>query len=284
MDPGRSYIFRIGTQSVSGSITTIKHRIDVNTRGHLAATTLNLNEIGFCNVAVAFPVAFDPYEANHKTGSFIVIDRYTNRTIAAGMIAFPLRRATNIAWQPLSIGKSERAALKQQKPCIVWFTGLSGAGKSTIANILDQKLFALGKHTMLLDGDNVRHGLNRDLGFTEADRVENIRRAGEVAKLMVEGGLIVICSFISPYRAEREMVRALVGDGEFIEVFVDTPIEECVRRDPKGLYSKAKAGKIKNFTGIDAPYEAPEHPEIRLDTVGRPPEQLADQIIALLGG
>ncbi|HEY3890422.1 MAG TPA: sulfate adenylyltransferase subunit CysN [Bradyrhizobium sp.] len=284
MDPGRNYIFRIGTQSVSGSITTIKHRIDVNTRDHLAATTLNLNEIGFCNVAVAFPVAFDPYEANHKTGSFIVIDRYTNRTIAAGMIAFPLRRATNIAWQPLSIGKSERAALKQQKPCIVWFTGLSGAGKSTIANILDQKLFALGKHTMLLDGDNVRHGLNRDLGFTEADRVENIRRAGEVAKLMVEGGLIVICSFISPYRAEREMVRALVGDGEFIEVFVDTPIEECVRRDPKGLYSKAKAGKIKNFTGIDAPYEAPEHPEIRLDTVGRPPEQLADQIIALLGG
>ena len=283
MDPGRNYIFRIGTQSVSGSITTIKHRIDVNTRDHLAATRLNLNEIGFCNVAVAFPVAFDPYEANHKTGSFIVIDRYTNRTIAAGMIAFPLRRATNIAWQPLTIGKSERATLKQQRPCIVWFTGLSGAGKSTIANILDQKLFALGRHTMLLDGDNVRHGLNRDLGFTEADRVENIRRAGEVARLMVDGGLIVICSFISPYKAEREMVRALVGDGEFIEVFVDTPIEECERRDSKGLYSRARAGKIKNFTGIDAPYEAPEHPEIRLDTVGRPPEQLADQIIELLG-
>ena len=282
MDPGRNYIFRIGTQSVTGSITTIKHRIDVNTRDHLAATTLGLNEIGFCNVAVAFPVAFDPYEANHRTGSFIVIDRYTNRTIAAGMIAFPLRRATNIAWQPLTIGRTERATQKQQKPCIVWFTGLSGAGKSTIANILDQKLFALGRHTMLLDGDNVRHGLNRDLGFTEADRVENIRRAGEVAKLMVDSGLIVICSFISPYRAEREMVRALVGEGEFIEVFVDTPIEECVRRDPKGLYSKAKAGKIKNFTGIDAPYEAPEHPEIRLDTVGRPPEQLAEEIIALL--
>jgi bifunctional enzyme CysN/CysC len=283
MDPGRNYIFRIGTQSVTGSITTIKHRIDVNTRDHLAATTLGLNEIGFCNAAVAFPVAFDPYEANHRTGSFIVIDRYTNRTIAAGMIAFPLRRATNIAWQPLTIGRTERATQKQQKPCIVWFTGLSGAGKSTIANILDQKLFALGRHTMLLDGDNVRHGLNRDLGFTEADRVENIRRAGEVAKLMVDGGLIVICSFISPYRAEREMVRALVGDGEFIEVFVDTPIEECVRRDPKGLYSRARAGKIKNFTGIDAPYEAPEHPEIRLDTVGRPPEQLADEIIELLG-
>ena len=173
------------------------------------------------------------------------------------MIAFPLRRATNIAWQPLTIGRTERATQKQQKPCIVWFTGLSGAGKSTIANILDQKLFALGRHTMLLDGDNVRHGLNRDLGFTEADRVENIRRAGEVAKLMVDSGLIVICSFISPYRAEREMVRALVGDGEFIEVFVDTPIEECVRRDPKGLYSKAKAGKIKNFTGIDAPLRGP---------------------------
>jgi bifunctional enzyme CysN/CysC len=282
MDPGRNYIFRIGTQSVTGSITTIKHRIDVNTRDHLAATTLGLNEIGFCNVAVAFPVAFDPYQANHRTGSFIVIDRYTNRTIAAGMIAFPLRRATNIAWQPLTIGRTERATQKQQKPCIVWFTGLSGAGKSTIANILDQKLFALGRHTMLLDGDNVRHGLNRDLGFTEADRVENIRRAGEVAKLMVDSGLIVICSFISPYRAEREMVRALVGDGEFIEVFVDTPIEECVRRDPKGLYSRAKAGKIKNFTGIDAPYEAPEQPEIRLDTVGRPPELLADEIIALL--
>ena len=229
-------------------------------------------------------MAFDPYEANHKTGSFIVIDRYTNRTIAAGMIAFPLRRATNIAWQPLTIGKSERAALKQQKPCIVWFTGLSGAGKSTIANILDQKLFALGRHTMLLDGDNVRHGLNRDLGFTEADRVENIRRAGEVARLMVDGGLIVICSFISPYKAEREMVRALVGDGEFIEVFVDTPIEECDRgATPRVSIPRRRAGKIKNFTGIDAPYEAPEHPEIRLDTVGRPPEQLADQIIALLG-
>jgi bifunctional enzyme CysN/CysC len=283
MDPGRNYIFRIGTQSVTGSITTIKHRIDVNTRDHLAATTLGLNEIGFCNVAVAFPVAFDPYEANHRTGSFIVIDRYTNRTIAAGMIAFPLRRATNIAWQPLTIGRTERATQKQQKPCIVWFTGLSGAGKSTIANILDQKLFALGRHTMLLDGDNVRHGLNRDLGFTEADRVENIRRAGEVAKLMVDGGLIVICSFISPYRAEREMVRALVGDGEFIEVFVDTPIEECVRRDTKGVYSWAKAGMIKNFTCIDAPYEAPDQHVIRLDTVGRPPEQLADEIIELLG-
>ncbi len=283
MVPGRSYAFRIGTQSIaSGSITAIKYKIDVNTGAHLAARTLILNEIGFCNVAVALPVAFDAYEVNRRTGSFIVIDRYTNRTVGAGMIAFPLRRATNIAWQPLSIGKKERAALKKQKPCIIWFTGLSGAGKSTIANIVDEKLFAMSHHTMLLDGDNVRHGLNRDLGFTEADRVENIRRAGEVAKLMVDSGLIVICSFISPYKAERDMVRNLVGEGEFVEVFVDTPIEECVRRDPKGLYSKAKSGKIKNFTGIDAPYEAPSAPEVHLKTLGQQPEQLADAVLNCL--
>lgn len=281
--PARNYIVRIGTQTItSASVTAIKYRIDVNTREHLAATTLGLNEIAFCNFATALPVAFDPYEANRRTGAFIVIDRYTNRTVGAGMIAFPLRRASNIAWQPLSIGKAERAALKNQKPRIIWFTGLSGAGKSTIANILDQKLFALGNHTMLLDGDNLRHGLNRDLGFTEADRVENIRRVGEVAKLMVDGGLIVICSFISPYKAERDMVRSLVAEGDFIEVFVNTPIEECMRRDPKGLYSKAKEGKIKNFTGIDAPYEPPERPEIRLETVGHRPDELADQILELL--
>jgi bifunctional enzyme CysN/CysC len=281
--PARNYVVRIGTQTIiSASVTAIKYRIDVNTREHLAATTLGLNEIAFCNFATALPIAFDPYEANRRTGAFIVIDRYTNRTVGAGMIAFPLRRASNIAWQPLSIGKAERAALKNQKPRIIWFTGLSGAGKSTIANILDQKLFALGNHTMLLDGDNLRHGLNRDLGFTEADRVENIRRVGEVAKLMVDSGLIVICSFISPYRAERDMVRGLVDEGDFIEVFVSTPIEECMRRDPKGLYSKAKEGKIKNFTGIDAPYEAPERPEIRLETVGHRPDELADQIVELL--
>jgi bifunctional enzyme CysN/CysC len=282
--PGRNYIIRIGTQTVmSGNVTVIKYRIDVNTREHLAASNLGLNEIAFCNLATALPVAFDPYDANHKTGAFIVIDRYTNRTVGAGMIAFPLRRAGNIAWQPLSISKAERASLKGQKPRIIWFTGLSGAGKSTIANILDQKLFALGNHTMLLDGDNLRHGLNRDLGFTEADRVENIRRVGEVARLMVDSGLIVICSFISPYRAERDMVRGLVDKGDFIEVFVNTPIEECMRRDPKGLYAKAKEGKIKNFTGIDAPYEAPERPEIRLETVGHRPDELADQIVELLG-
>jgi bifunctional enzyme CysN/CysC len=281
--PGRSYVLRIGTQSaVSASVTTIKYKIDVNTREHLAAHRLALNEIGFCNLATALPVSFDAYEANRRTGAFIVIDRYTNRTVGAGMIAFALRRAANIAWQPLSIGRTDRAGLKSQKPCIIWFTGLSGAGKSTIANLVDQKLFAMAHHTMLLDGDNVRHGLNRDLGFTEADRVENIRRAGEVAKLMLDAGLIVICSFISPYKAERDMVRGLVGEGEFIEVFVDTPLEECVQRDPKGLYSKAKAGKIKNFTGIDAPYESPEAPEVHLQTIGGSPEQLADRVIKAL--
>jgi bifunctional enzyme CysN/CysC len=263
-------------------VTSIKYKIDVNTREHLATHGLALNEIGFCNLATALPVSFDAYEANRRTGSFIVVDRYSNRTVGAGMIAFALRRAANIAWQPLSIGRKDRAGLKNQKPCIVWFTGLSGAGKSTIANLVDQKLFATAHHTMLLDGDNVRHGLNRDLGFTEADRVENIRRAGEVAKLMVDAGLIVICSFISPYRAEREMVRGLVGEGDFIEVFVDTPIEECVQRDPKGLYSKAKAGKIKNFTGIDAPYERPEAPELHLQTIGASPDELADLVVRAL--
>ena len=280
MVPGRSYALRVGTQSIaSASITAIKYKIDVNTRQHLAAATLGLNEIGFCNFATALPVSFDAYEANRRTGCFIVIDRHTNRTAGAGMISFPLHRATNIAWQRLSISKNERAALKNQKPCVIWFTGLSGAGKSTIANIVDQKLFARSCHTMLLDGDNLRHGLNRDLGFTEADRVENIRRAGEVARLMVDSGLIVICAFISPYSAEREMARSLVAADEFVEVFVDTPIEECMRRDPKGLYSKAKSGKVKNLTGIDAPYEAPSHPEIHLTTIGRKPDQSADQVI-----
>ena len=265
MLPGRSYAFQIGTQSIAtGSITATKYKIDVNTGEHLASRTLGLNEIGFCNIAVATPAAFDSYEVNPRTGSFIVIDRYTNRTVGAGMILFPLRRAANLAWQPLSVSAKERAALKRQKPCVIWFTGLSGAGKSTIANLVDQKLFATSYHTMLLDGDNLRHGLNRDLGFTEADRVENIRRAGEVAKLMADSGLIVLCSFISPYNAERNMVRDLMDDAEFIEIFVDTPIDECVLRDPKGLYAKAASGKIKNFTGIDAPYEAPGAPKVHL--------------------
>lgn len=280
--PGRSYLVRLGTKTAPISVTGIKYKIDVNTHEHLAAPTLSLNDIGFCNLSTGIPLAFDPYEANRKTGSFIIIDRLTNDTLGAGMIAFGLRRGTNITWQTTLIGKAERAAHKRQKPAIVWFTGLSGAGKSTIANIVERRLHAAGHHTMMLDGDNVRHGLNRDLGFTEADRVENIRRAGEVAKLLVDAGLIVLCSFISPYRAERELVRRLVSDGEFIEVFVDTPIEECARRDPKGLYAKAKAGEIKNFTGFDAPYEAPEHPEILLRTVGQQPEQQADHVIERL--
>jgi len=280
--PGRSYLARIGTRTTPLTITGIKYKIDVNTREHLATHTLGLNDIALCNLATGAPVAFDPYDQNRSTGSFIVIDRFNNHTVGAGMISFGLRRGTNIHWQPLLIGKAERAALNQQRPAILWFTGLSGAGKSTIANMVEQKLHAAGRHTMLLDGDNVRHGLNRDLGFTEADRVENIRRAGEVAKLLTEAGLIVICSFISPYHAEREMVRRLVPEGEFIEVFVDTPIDECMRRDPKGLYAKAKAGKIKNFTGFDAPYEAPINPEIHLDTVDHEPNQLADRVMQQL--
>jgi len=280
--PGRSYLARIGTRTVPASITAIKYKIDVNTRDHLAAETLALNDIAFCNVSTGSPVAFDPYAENRRTGSFILIDRFTNHTVGAGMVTFGLRRGTNIHWQPLLIGKAARATLKHQKPVVLWFTGLSGAGKSTVADIVEQRLHGAGHHTMILDGDNVRHGLNRDLGFTEADRVENIRRAGEVAKLMVDSGLIVLCSFISPYRAEREMVRGLVAPDEFVEVFVDTPIEDCMRRDPKGLYAKAKAGKLKNFTGFDAPYEIPEQPEIRLQTVGRSPEQLAEDVLHAL--
>jgi bifunctional enzyme CysN/CysC len=280
--PGRSYLARIGTKTVPLTVTSIKHKVDVNTREHIATHTLGLNDIAFCNLSTSVPVAFDAYEQNRRTGAFIIIDRFTNHTVGAGMVAFGLRRGTNIHWQPLLIGKAERTALKHQKPAILWFTGLSGAGKSTVANIVEQMLHAAGHHTMMLDGDNVRHGLNRDLGFTEADRVENIRRVGEVAKLMTECGLVVLCSFISPYRAERDMVRGLVGEGEFLEVFVDTPIEECIRRDPKGLYAKAKAGQIKNFTGFDAPYEAPENAEIHLHTSGLEAQQLADQVIKAL--
>jgi bifunctional enzyme CysN/CysC len=280
--PGRSYLLRIGTKTVPATITTIKYKIDVNTWDHLAAPTLGLNDIAFCNISTDTPVAFDPYSENRKTGSFIVIDRFKNQTVGAGMVAFGLRRGTNVHWQPLLIGKAERAGLKRQQPTILWFTGLSGSGKSTIANIVEQGLNMAGHHTMLLDGDNVRHGLNRDLGFTEADRVENIRRAGEVAKLMVDSGLIVLCSFISPYRADRQMVRSLVEEGEFIEIFVDTPLEDCIQRDPKGLYAKAQAGELKNFTGIDSPYEAPEDPEIHLRTVGQTPAQLAETVLEVL--
>jgi bifunctional enzyme CysN/CysC len=280
--PGRSYLARIGTKTTAVTVTGIKYKIDVNTREHLATHTLGLNDIGVCNLATATPVAFDPYAENRRTGSFIIVDRFTNHTVGAGMIDFGLRRGTNLHWQPLLVGKAERSVLKHQGAAIVWFTGLSGAGKSTIANIVEQRLHAMGHHTMMLDGDNVRHGLNRDLGFTEADRVENIRRSGEVAKLLTEAGLIVLCSFISPYRAERIGVRNLVGEGEFIEVFVDTPIEECVKRDTKGLYAKAKAGTIKNFTGFDAPYEPPEAPEVHLRTLDETPELMAERVIRAL--
>jgi bifunctional enzyme CysN/CysC len=280
--PGRSYLARIATKTVPITVTTLKYRIDPNTREHLAAHTLALNDIGFCNLATGIPVAFDAYERNRRTGSFIIIDRFTNNTVGAGMIAFGLRRGTNLHWQELLVGKAQRAALMRQKPAVIWFTGLSGAGKSTIANMVEQRLHADGHHTMLLDGDNIRHGLCRDLGFTEADRVENIRRAGEVAKLMTDCGLIVLCSFISPYRAERDMVRNLVAPGEFIEVFVDTPIDECMRRDPKGLYAKAQAGQIKNFTGFDAPYEPPQVPEVHLRTVGHEAADLAESLLRSL--
>jgi bifunctional enzyme CysN/CysC len=280
--PGRSYLARIGTKTTAVTVTGIKYKIDVNTREHLATHTLGLNDIGVCNLATATPVAFDPYAENRRTGSFIIIDRFTNHTVGAGMIDFGLRRGTNLHWQPLLVGKAERSVLKRQGAAIVWFTGLSGAGKSTIANIVEQRLHAMGHHTMMLDGDNVRHGLNRDLGFTEADRVENIRRSGEVARLLTEAGLIALCSFISPYRAERIGVRNLVGEGEFIEVFVDTPIEECVKRDTKGLYAKARAGTIKNFTGFDAPYEPPEAPEVHLRTLDETPELMAERVIRAL--
>ena len=280
--PGRSYLARIATKTVPLTVTSIKYKIDVNTRKHLAATTLTLNDLAFCNFSTATPVAFDAYTHNRRTGSFIVIDRSTNYTVGAGMIAFGLRRGTNIHWQPSLVGKVQRAALNKQRPVILWFTGLSGAGKSTIANIVEQRLHAAGHHTTLLDGDNVRHGLSRDLGFTEADRVENIRRVGEVAKLMVDSGLMVLCSFISPYRAERDMVRSMVETGEFIEIFVDTPLDDCITRDPKGLYAKARSGQLKNFTGVDAPYEAPFAPEIHLHTLDGAPEDLAQAVLGAL--
>jgi bifunctional enzyme CysN/CysC len=277
--PGRSYLLKIGTRTVPATVTALKHRVDVETLAHLADKTLGLNEIGFCNLSTAAPVAFDPYIVNRDTGAFILIDRFTNETAGAGVIAFGLRRASNIHWQALTVGRNERAGLKGQTPAVLWLTGLSGAGKSTIADLVEKQLLAQGRHTMLLDGDNVRHGLNRDLGFTDADRVENVRRVGEVARLLAEAGLIVICSFISPFRAERRMVRELTRPTAFFEIFVDTPIEECIRRDPKGLYAKAKAGGIEHFTGLDSPYEAPDAPEMRVATIGTSAEQAAAEII-----
>jgi bifunctional enzyme CysN/CysC len=280
--PGRSYWLKIGARTVPATVTALKHRIDVDNGAHIAARSLALNEIGFCNLSVTPPIAFDPYAANRDTGGFILIDRFTNETAGAGMIAFGLHRATNIHRQTLSVSAADRAALKGQQGAVVWLTGLSGAGKSTIANRLEQQLFDLGNHSMLLDGDNVRHGLNRDLGFTDTDRVENIRRLGEVAKLMADAGLIVITAFISPFRADRQMAREIAAPHQFVEVFIDTPLEECIRRDPKGLYAKAKTGAIPNFTGFDSPYEAPETPELRLSTIGQSVGTLAETLIEAL--
>ncbi|MCB1476107.1 MAG: adenylyl-sulfate kinase [Rhodobiaceae bacterium] len=280
--PGRPYLLKIGPREIPASVTEIKYRVDVESFGHEAAKTLELNDIGVCNISLAEPVAFDPYADNRQTGSFILIDRLTNLTVGAGMIDFALRRATNIHWQALDTGRQAKASLKGQQPVVLWFTGLSGSGKSTIANIVEKKLHGRGRHTHLLDGDNVRHGLNRDLGFTDADRVENIRRVAEVARLFADAGLITLVSFISPFRSERRLARERMEPGEFVEVFIDTPIDVCAARDPKGLYAKAKSGQLKNFTGIDSPYEAPELAEIRLDTTTAEAEALADLVIAWL--
>jgi len=282
MLPGRPYWLKIGNKQVAATITEPKYKVNVNTLEHLAAKKLELNEIGICNLSIDQPVAFDPYVENRATGSFILIDRLTNATVGAGLLHFALRRSQNIHWQALDVNKRSRAEAKHQKPAILWFTGLSGAGKSTIANLVDKQLLALGKHTYLLDGDNVRHGLNRDLGFTDEDRVENIRRVAEVSRLMVDAGLIVLVSFISPFRAERRMARNLVEAGEFFEVHVDTPLAVAEDRDVKGLYKKARRGELKHFTGIDSPYEAPEHPEIYIDTTQATPEHAADVIVDAL--
>jgi bifunctional enzyme CysN/CysC len=280
--PGRPYLLKAGTRTVQAQVAEPKYKVNVNTLEKLAAKQLELNEIGVANLSLAAPIAFDAYAENKDLGGFILIDRITNRTVGAGMLHFALRRSQNIHWQATDISKTARSAAKGQKARVVWFTGLSGSGKSTIANLLEKRLAAEGRHTYLLDGDNVRHGLNRDLGFTDADRVENIRRVAEVSKLMVDAGLIVMVSFISPFRAERQLARDLLGEGEFVEVFVDTPLAEAERRDVKGLYAKARAGELKNFTGIDSPYEAPEAPEIRIDTTALSPEQAAEQIFQWL--
>ena len=282
MIPGRQYIFKSNTQSATLTLGKLKHRIEVNTLDHLPAKTLELNEIGVCNISLDKRIAYDSYDNNQTLGGFIVIDRLTNNTVGMGLIDFALHRSENIHWQKMDVSKESRAEQKSQTPKIIWFTGLSGSGKSSIANILEKKLQALGKHTITLDGDNMRHGLNRDLGFTAADRVENIRRVGEVAKLMVNSGLICITSFISPFESERKMARSLVSENEFIEVFIDTPLSVCEERDVKGLYAKARSGQIPNFTGISSPYESPEKPEIRIDTTKLSAEAAANQIIEFI--
>ena len=280
--PGRPYLMKIGYRTVGMSCANLKHRVDVNSLEHLAAKTLELNGIGVCNLHLDRPIAFDAYADNRDTGGFIVIDRLSNRTVGAGMLHFALRRAQNVHWQAIDVNREAHAALKGQSPQVLWFTGLSGAGKSTIANLVERKLHALGRHTYLLDGDNVRHGLNRDLGFTEADRVENIRRVSEVARLMLDAGLITLVSFISPFRAERDMARSLAGDGNFLEIFIDAPLALAEQRDPKGLYLKARRGELKNFTGIDSPYEPPVAPDIHIDTRFESAEAAAERIVEAL--
>ena len=282
MLPGRPYLMKIGARTVGLTLAAPKYKVNVNTLEHLAARTLELNEIGVCNLSLDQPVAFDPYAESRDTGGFIVIDRLTHNTVGAGMLHFALRRSHNIHWQAITVDKATRAALKGQKPAVLWFTGLSGAGKSTIANLVEKKLHALGRHTCLLDGDNVRHGLNKDLGFTEADRVENIRRVAEVARLMADAGLIALVSFISPFRAERQMARERVEPGEFCEIHVDAPLGVAEQRDPKGLYRKARRGELKNFTGIDSPYEPPLTPELCIDTSALSAEAAADAVIEQL--
>ena len=280
--PGRQYRIKINNQTIHASVTTLKHKVDVNTLAHEAANTLELNEIGVCNIALAKPVPFDSYKDNRQLGSFILIDRQSNETVGAGMLDFSLRRAANVVWQELEIGKAERAEQKHQRPCVLWFTGLSGSGKSTIANLVEKRLFDLGRHTYTLDGDNVRHGLNNDLGFTDADRVENIRRVSEVSKLMADSGLITLCAFISPFRAERQIARQTMEEGEFIEIYVNTPLTVAEQRDLKGLYAKARKGEIKNFTGIDSEYQAPMVPEIEVNTVEMTAEESAEVIVKYL--
>mgnify|MGYP003322244192 FL=1 len=282
MMPGRQYLLKSNSQSAMLTLGRLKHRIDVNTLDHLPAKTLELNEIGVCNISLDKRIAFDSYDKNQTMGGFIVIDRLSNNTVGMGLIDFALRRSENIHWQKMDVSQESRAEQKSQVPKIIWFTGLSGSGKSSIANILEKKLQSLGRHTITLDGDNIRHGINRDLGFTDADRVENIRRVGEVAKLMLNSGLICITSFISPFESERKMVRSLVSENEFIEVFVDTPLSVCEQRDVKGLYAKARSGEIPNFTGISSPFEKPINPEIRIDTLNISAEEAADQIIVFL--
>ncbi|EDL48655.1 sulfate adenylyltransferase subunit CysN [Erythrobacter sp. SD-21] len=276
---GRAYWMKLGTQMVSVTVAEPKFEIDVNTMEHLAAKTLHLNQIGVAEITTDKRIVFDPYTENRALGGFILIDKITNHTVGAGMLHFSLRRAQNVHWQAVDITRDDHAAMKNQKPRVLWFTGLSGSGKSTIANEVEKKLAIMNRHTFLLDGDNVRHGLNKDLGFTETDRIENIRRIGEVAKLMTDAGLIVLTAFISPFRADRQLVRDMMGEGEFIEIHVDTPLEVAEQRDVKGLYKKARAGELKNFTGIDSPYEEPESPEIRVNTVAMSPEEAADYII-----